>query len=179
MKSWLCCLRYVLALSLVLLVACTSVPLERTLPEAITAIDVPMFKNLTYEPGIEELITNYTIESFLADGRLTVVQKGVADARVEGAVTAYTVSVSSFASDDFPMIGTAEATAKVTVWQPRKPDAPIAEFSDIHAAISYVADSRSTVYENVVELKERLFRTLASNIVTMVMTGTYPSEAEE
>ena len=179
MKSWLYRLRYVLALSLVLVVACTSVSLERTLPEAITAIDVPMFKNLTYEPGIEELITNYTIENFLADGRLTVVQKGVADARVEGTITAYTVSVSSFASDDFPMMSTAEATAKVTVWQPQNPEIPIAEFSDIHAVFAYVGDPRSTVYENVVKVKERLFRTLASNIVTMVMTGPYPSEAEK
>ena len=179
MKSYFYLLKYILAVSLVLLAACTSVPLERTLPEAITTIDVPMFTNATYEPGIEELITNCMIENFLADGRLTVVQKGVADARVEGTITAYKVSASSFASDDFPMMSTAEATVKVTVWQAQKTDAPIAEFSDIHAAVSYVGDPRSTIYQNIVEVKERLFETLASNIVTKVMTGSYPSEVEK
>lgn len=167
------------ALCLVLVLGCASVPLERTLPEAIESIYVPMFKNLTYEPGIEELITNHTIESFLADGRLTVVQQKLADARVEGAITDYKVSVSSFASDDFPMMSTAEATARVTVWLPQQPDAPIAAFSDIRATVSYISDPRSTVYENVVEVKERLFRALAFNIVKTVMTGSYPTQPEK
>lgn len=179
MKSWYHRRTFVLAALLLLLVACTSVPLKRTLPEAITTIYVPMFKNVTYEPGIEELITNHTIESFLADGRLTVVQKSVADARVEGTITAYTIGVSSFTSDDFPLMGTAEATAHISVWQPQTPESPIADFSDIHAAITYVGDPRSTIYENVVEVKERLLKALAFDIVTTVMTGPYPPETKK
>jgi hypothetical protein len=170
---------YVPILCLVLVLGCTSVPLERTLPEAIETVYVPMFKNLTYEPGIEELITNHTIESFLADGRLTVVQQRVADARVEGAITDYKVSVSSFASDDFPMMSTAQVAARVTVWIPQQPDAPIATFPDIRATVTYISDPRSTVYENVVGVKERLFEALAFNIVKTVMTGSYPTQPEK
>jgi outer membrane lipopolysaccharide assembly protein LptE/RlpB len=70
-----------------------------TLPSHITTISVPIFKNLTREPGVEGLVTRAVVEAFSTNGRLRVVGRGQADAILEGEIIVYNVSSIAFDRD--------------------------------------------------------------------------------
>lgn len=65
-------------LMLVLLGGC-GYHLGTTLPEGMNSIHIPIFKNLTTEAGLEFDMTDQTIERFLIDGSLDVVEEDQAD----------------------------------------------------------------------------------------------------
>lgn len=60
-----------------------------TLPDHIKSIYIPIFTNQTFQYGLEEIITNIVIEEFIRDGRLKVVDKKLADARLNASVISY------------------------------------------------------------------------------------------
>ncbi len=64
------------------------------------SIAVPIFKNETYEPGIEVLTTNKIIEEFLVDGSLRVEKKDNADLLLSGRITNYTRHPVAFDPDN-------------------------------------------------------------------------------
>jgi outer membrane lipopolysaccharide assembly protein LptE/RlpB len=54
--------------------------LRGTLPSHIRTIGVPMFVNLTRQPGVESTITTAIVHALATDGRLKVVRPADADA---------------------------------------------------------------------------------------------------
>jgi len=61
------------------------------LPPHVKTVAVPVFKNLTQQPGIENTITQAVVEAFANTGRLRVVPVDKADSILEGEITEYTV----------------------------------------------------------------------------------------
>ena len=61
------------------------------LPPHVKTVAVPVFKNLTQQPGIENTITQAVVEAFANTGRLRVVPVDKADSILEGEITDYTV----------------------------------------------------------------------------------------
>jgi len=61
------------------------------LPPHVKTVAVPVFKNLTQEPGIESVITAAIVTSFGNSGRVRVVPVDRADSIIEGEIVAYTV----------------------------------------------------------------------------------------
>jgi outer membrane lipopolysaccharide assembly protein LptE/RlpB len=70
--------------------------LRGTLPSHIRTIGVPMFVNLTRQPGVESTITTAIVHALATDGRLKVVRPADADAVLEGEVTAYGIDAIAF-----------------------------------------------------------------------------------
>jgi len=66
-----------LAMSLLMLLTagCERIAPIRTLPSWVRGVYIPVFKNKTYEPQIEEDATRYTQETFLRDGRVDIVRR--------------------------------------------------------------------------------------------------------
>jgi outer membrane lipopolysaccharide assembly protein LptE/RlpB len=60
-----------------------------TLPPHIKTIAIPHFENKTYEPRLEDFITNLVVNEFHSDGRLKVAQKAEADALLTGRIISY------------------------------------------------------------------------------------------
>lgn len=70
-----------------------------TLPSDIKTISVPIFQNLTRQPGVEGLVTRAVVEAFSTNGRLKVVGSGNADAILDGEITEYSVASIAFDKD--------------------------------------------------------------------------------
>jgi outer membrane lipopolysaccharide assembly protein LptE/RlpB len=67
-----------------------------TLPSHIRTIAVPIFVNLTREPGVESIITRAVVQAFATNGRLQVVRPADADAILDGEVVSYSVDAIAF-----------------------------------------------------------------------------------
>ncbi|HEV8640008.1 MAG TPA: LptE family protein [Methylomirabilota bacterium] len=79
-----------------LLVAGCGYTLRGTLPAHIKTVAVPVFKNRTSEPAVENSITRAIVEAFSTNGRLRVVKPEEADAILEGEITGYQVDSVAF-----------------------------------------------------------------------------------
>jgi outer membrane lipopolysaccharide assembly protein LptE/RlpB len=67
-----------------------------TLPEHIRTVAVPVFKNKTSEPAVENFLTRAIVEAFSTNGRLRVVTPERADSILEGEVVGYEVQSVAF-----------------------------------------------------------------------------------
>jgi Lipopolysaccharide-assembly len=66
------------------------------LPSHIKTVAVPIFKNLTQQPAIENVITSAVVNAFVSGGRVKVVPVGQADALMAGEITGYSVESIAF-----------------------------------------------------------------------------------
>ena len=83
-------------LALAVLVSGCGYSLGGTLPPHVKTVAVPIFKNLTQQPAIENVITSGVVNAFVGGGRLKVVPAGEADSLLEGEITGYTVDSIAF-----------------------------------------------------------------------------------
>jgi outer membrane lipopolysaccharide assembly protein LptE/RlpB len=65
--------------------------LRGNLPAHIKTVAVPVFRNRTSEPGVENFLTGAVVEAFSTNGRLRVVRPDRADSILEGEVVGYQV----------------------------------------------------------------------------------------
>ena len=70
--------------------------LRGNLPGHIKTVAVPVFKNRTSEPGVENFLTGAVVEAFSTNGRLKVVGPEQADSILEGEVVGYQVQSVAF-----------------------------------------------------------------------------------
>ncbi len=70
--------------------------LRGNLPAHIKTVAVPVFKNRTSEPGVENFLTGAVVEAFSTNGRLKVVGPDQADSVLEGEVVGYQVQSVAF-----------------------------------------------------------------------------------
>ncbi|MFH0794766.1 MAG: LptE family protein [bacterium] len=151
---------------------CTRVPRSRTLPLWIQSVYVPMFANDSYEPGIEELLTNTLTDEILADGRLVVESSDKADAILEGKITDFTSTPRNFDREHFATSTDLGATVRLTLYaRTRDGKVPLAQFNDVKSWISYLADRRYSRTEMEVDAKARLMEQLSQAIVRELITG--------
>lgn len=85
-----------LALALALVEGGCGYSLGGTLPSHLRSVAVPVFRNLTAVPAIENFLTNAVVNAFATNGRLRVVGVGQADAILEGDVTGYSLQSIAF-----------------------------------------------------------------------------------
>lgn len=81
------------------------------LPAHIKTVAVPIFKNKTQEPAVENVITAAVVNAFVTSGRLKVVPIDGADSILEGEITGYSVDSIAFN----PQINVTEYRLRVTV----------------------------------------------------------------
>src|SRR5712692_11412745 len=68
------------------------------LPPHVKTVAVPIFKNLTQQPAIENVITAAVVNAFANGGRLKVVPVEQADSVLEGEIVGYNVDSIAFNS---------------------------------------------------------------------------------
>jgi len=156
---------------------CHVTPRTRTLPEEIGSVYIPMFLNMSYEPGLEELATRATVESFLADGRLDLVHAGQADAIVQGIITSFEDQVTSTESDEYPMISTMQAIVLVKLYSPRDRLHPMNAYKPFTVRRSYVSDMRRMTQTIPEDAKRSLMEAVGDRVVLEVLTGDFEEMA--
>ncbi len=85
-----------LALGLALIEGGCGYSLRGTLPPHLRTVAVPVFRNLTSVPAVENFLTNAVVNAFATNGRLRVVAAAQADAILEGDVTGYSLQSIAF-----------------------------------------------------------------------------------
>ena len=93
-RSWKNC--WLLPTLLVMVLAGCGYSLRGSLPEHIRTVAVPIFKNRTLEPAVENFLTRAIVEAFSTNGRLRVVTPETADSILEGEVIGYDVQSIAF-----------------------------------------------------------------------------------
>src|SRR6266508_4569482 len=66
------------------------------LPPHIKTVAVPIFRNLTQQPAIENVVTSGVVNTFASGGRLKVVPAERADSLLEGEITGYNIAAIAF-----------------------------------------------------------------------------------
>lgn len=170
-------LALVLAVGL-LTTACERITPIRTLPSWVRGVYIPVFKNRTYEPQIEEYITRYTQEAFLADGRVGIVPKEQADAIVKGEIVEWHIENAGNAADHVMDREDVTIVASVKLYEPYEEDdqKPLADLGKITFRTTFNVDTRSINFDPEPDRKTLAMRSLAQQIMQHTITG-FPAQA--
>jgi len=103
--------RLLAGLALAALVGGCGYSVSGNLPSHVKTVAVPIFKNKTQEPAVENVITAAVVSAFVTSGRLKVVPAEAADSILEGEITGYSIDSIAFN----PQINVTEYRLRVTV----------------------------------------------------------------
>lgn len=96
--------------------------MQSTLDQKYQTVHVSSFKNQSREYDLQAPLTNAVIRKFMNDGRLRVVNKGLADLVVDGTILDYELKGITFSNDDEVTQFEMRVFAKVRVIEPRTGD---------------------------------------------------------
>ena len=99
------------ALALAVVAGGCGYSLTGNLPAHVKTVAVPIFKNKTQEPAVENVITAAVVNAFVTSGRLKVVPPAQADSVLDGEITGYSLESIAFN----PQINVTEYRLRVTV----------------------------------------------------------------
>jgi hypothetical protein len=91
-----------LALLILGFAGCATYAPNVNLPANIMTIAVPVFLNKTDRFNIEQYVTQKTIDAFLSDGRVSVVEEKKADAIVKCRISKYVLTPTQFDVNQVP-----------------------------------------------------------------------------
>lgn len=156
--------------------ACERIAPIRTLPSWVRGIYIPMVRNRSFEPGIEEQATILTQEAFLADGRLDVVRKEDADATLLIEIVQWDERAGGTSGDRITDRRAVNVQASLRLVEPYNENAVIADLGTIRLPpMSFLIDTRSVRFEPEPDRKEAVLRALADQIVLRTITG-FPTD---
>src|SRR5689334_18333586 len=116
-----------LFLILLLGAGCQRVAPVRTLPSWVRGIYIPVFKNSTVEPGIEDVATRLTQEAFLNDGRVDVVPKDRADLVLKVEIINWRAETARTRGDYIGRTSDVTLTVGIKMYDPFDLDKPMAD----------------------------------------------------
>ena len=150
---------------------CERITPVRTLPAWVRGVYVPMIKNKSYEPGLEETATRLVQEQFLFDGRLDVVPKHQADMIVVAEIVDWRGREAGSSGDRVSNDEEVTLTASVSLFEPYNMETPVATLPPITIVRSFNIDTRSVDYEPEPDRKREVLENLARAIVDNTITG--------
>ena len=169
---------FMLSMALMIFVTgCVRIPPSRKLPEHVRSIYVPMIKNKSYEPGIEELITRNVQERFLQEGQLIITNKKGADVLLEVVLKTWEKQGDFFETDEFPTSFRVLVMGDVLMYNihDKKRKKPILTWNDIEQEVSYTADPRRS--NDILEVDGR--KIVAAIFASEVVSRVIFSDSEE
>lgn len=153
------------------LAGCSAIPRTRTLPDEIRSVYIPLFKNETYEPNVEEDLTRALEEVFLEDGRVLVEGEKEADMVIVGVVTGYRENVRDWEEDEFPRRTKIRLEAEITAYNPYDYDRqfPMGTWKRVRADYEYDSNTRRTSSRVAPDFKREALEELAESIWSTLM----------
>ncbi len=93
------------------LVSCAGYSPQVQFPSYITKVAVPIFANKTDRFGMEQYVTQKTIDQFISDGKVSIADEQSADAVVKCAIEQYVLMPTRYDTNQVPQ----EYRLKITV----------------------------------------------------------------
>lgn len=170
--------RVILSLVIIAAVAlagCERIAPVRTLPNWVQGVHVPMVKNSSFEPGIEEDATKLIQEAFMQDGRVAVAPKSNADLYVQVEIHQWTPRSNGTSGDNITDRTEYTVGARVQLFEPYS-DQPLATLPPILITLSFNTDARSIDFDQLPDRIDSLLKQVANQVVQQTMTG-FPATA--
>ena len=169
-------MKRILFLSVILflvVIGCAHVPIP-ILPTHIKRINIPIFVNKTFRYGLEEGLTEETIQAFILDGRLIVVHKEEADGELKGEIISYSKEAISY--DDEGYVTEYRLWIRISLLFYDLIHKEILWTDELEESATYVPESSSLVGQGVSpeteeEAGERVLGKLADRIVKRTIDG--------
>ncbi len=156
-----------IAILLCLFIGCVHIPLH-PLPSSVHTVYVQMFKNQSFQYGMEERLTNAIIKELIADRRLRVVNSPEqADAILSGTILNYTRDVLAFDRDGDVEMYTLALTASFVLEDSRTNEI-IRQRKTVLANTTYIPKRSRIEFETEQEARYRLLPDLADEIVNRI-----------
>jgi hypothetical protein len=150
-----------------LFIGCAHVPIT-PLPSSVHTINVQMFKNQTFQYGMEERLTNAIIKELIADRRLRVVNTAEqADAILSGTITDYKRDVLAFDRAGDVDLYAISLTASFVLKDSRTNEI-IRQRKAVIANTTYVPKRSRIEFEREQDARTRLLTDLADEIVSRI-----------
>jgi hypothetical protein len=165
-----------LFLILLLGAGCQRVAPVRTLPSWVRGVYIPVVKNDTVEPGIEDVVTRQIQEAFLTDGRVDVVPKDRADLVLKVELINWRAETVRTRGDYIGRTSDVTVTVGIKLYDPFDLDKPMADLGHFVISTAFNIDTRSNRYEPEPDRKERLLASVAQQVLAHVMSG-FPAQA--
>ncbi|MDD5433923.1 MAG: LptE family protein [Nitrospira sp.] len=140
------------------------------IPATVRSISIPVFKNKTMEPILEEEITSEVIRGFINDRRLEVADKSVSDLILYGSITSYKESPLSFDKSQNSLENRITVTVHIKLRQ-QSAENPLLEIDMTkNAEYSVSSDVMLTRAAKLSAIKE-LARNLSEEISDRILWG--------
>ncbi|MEW6088218.1 MAG: LPS assembly lipoprotein LptE [bacterium] len=143
------------------------------LPDNIQNVSISVFRNDTYEYGLEERLTDKVIQEFISHGRLKVTNIDDADALIKGKILAYNLLTIKTDEYNNPVEKNLSIFIEVTFWE-KDGKEPLWVEKGIRENITYfttLRDGQITMTEE--EAKQKVLAKLAKSVVRRVIIGWY------
>jgi hypothetical protein len=154
--------------SLVLLNGCATLS-SNTVKGPKTVVAVSMFKNSTFQPGLEDRFTNQLMEDLMADGRIKL--SNLSDApqfTIEGTIKRYNRTISSVDGNDNVIQYQLSIVVDVRIIDAKTRKLIVAH-NDIQSSTTYVPNRDNIDYEKESEAQERLLEDLSDEVIYNLM----------
>lgn len=157
--------------SLLALQGCRTVPYQRTLPDWVMRVYVPMADNQSYETGLEEKLTNALIEEILLDGRLDVVQRSQSNAVMRLRILEYEEFAADFSVDDVADSKQVKLRLMVDMYDPSDLENRIGTVPPFSYTYRYPSGRRSVRSTLEVDARESLAEGAARQTLTRILSN--------
>jgi len=134
----------------------------------IKSIYLPTFRNLTYEYGIEDYLTNAIINQFIADARLTVTDGDAAELILRGNIYRYVREPVVYNDQDEVQEYSVGLWVDLALYEAGS-DTPLWRDNDIYAKTTY--SDIVTPIETEAEVQRRLMDDLVIDIADRTLEG--------
>ncbi|MDD5773415.1 MAG: LPS assembly lipoprotein LptE [bacterium] len=146
---------------------------KSVLPDNIQNVAVSVFKNDTFEYGLEERLTDKVIQEFISHGRLKVTNIDNADALIKGKIVAYNLLTTSTDEYNNPIEKELSILIEISFWE-KDGKEPLWIEKGIRENITYFTTLRSgQIVMTESEAKENVLSKLARSVVRRVIIGWY------
>lgn len=148
-------------------IGCAHVPISN-LPSSVHTVYVQMFKNQTFQYGMEERLTNAVIKELIADRRLRVVNTAEqADAMLSGTITDYKRDILAIDRAGDVELYAISLTASFVLKDSRTNEI-IQQRKAVLANTTYVPKRSRIEFEREQDARTRLLTDLADEIVNRI-----------
>ena len=166
-KSRVGCQYICVIITIVFLTSCAYTPISN-LPSSVHTVNVQMFKNETFQYGMEERLTNAIIKELIADRRLRVMNNAEqADAVLSGVITNYTRNILATDRAGDVDLYSISLTASFVLKDSRT-NQILRQQKAVIATTTYVPKRSRIEFEREQDARARLLSDLADEIVNRI-----------
>lgn len=144
---------------------------KSVLPDNVYTVSISVFKNGTYEYGLEERLTDKVIGEFISHGRLKVANVDDADAFIKGEILAYNLLTVKTDAYNNPVEKELSILLEISFWE-KNGQKPLWVERGLRENITYFTTLRDgQIVMTEEEAKEKVLGKLAKAVVRRVTVG--------